>query len=160
MLYARRRGALKGTYEITDDAGEPVTAWRPWAWRSGGEFELDGAVYTVRATGWGKREAEMADQRGGLLARAEGVGRKRWTVEAGGRVHEFERASLFRMDQVLVQGGRPVGGVRKTGMMRSGADADLPGLPLPVALFALTVVLMHWARADAASRSAGATGSS
>ncbi len=46
-----------------------------------------------------------------------------------------------------------MGYVRRTDFWRNEAEADLPGLPLPIQVFALVVVLTMWARA--ASVSAG-----
>ncbi|GAA4413255.1 hypothetical protein GCM10023168_35970 [Fodinibacter luteus] len=40
--------------------------------------------------------------------------------------------------------GRRVGSVKRTSVLRGDAEADLPGLPMPVQLFALVLVLTMW----------------
>ena len=158
MLEARRKGFWKGDYELSVD-GRPLTRWDAKTWRSGGSFTLDGRRYEVRANGWGTRY-EMSDQIGMAVAEANRVGRKRWTVEAGGRTYTFERASFWRSEERLVADGRPVGTVKRVSAFRGDAVADLPGLPLPVQVFAFTVVLSAWdaAAAAAAGGSSGAAG--
>jgi hypothetical protein len=149
MLVARSRGAWKQDYDITRD-GAPVTVWSPKTWSSGGEFTLDGVRYTVRTNGWAT-SAELLDPAGRQLATAERLGRKQWTVRAGGRTHTFRRPSWWTQDQVLVVGDEEVGAVRSTGRWRAEAEADLPGLPEPVAVFVLAVVLTMWANAAVAA---------
>jgi hypothetical protein len=41
--------------------------------------------------------------------------------------------------------------VRRTGSWRTGAEADLPDLPLPEAVFTFAVALLAWQRDDAAA---------
>ena len=48
-----------------------------------------------------------------------------------------------------------VGFVKRTSIWTSDAMADLPGLPVPVQIFVLTVVLTKW---DAEAAAAGAGG--
>lgn len=141
MLTARNTSLWRGTYAIALD-GRPVTTWTPTVWRTGGEFALDGRHYAFTGNGWGSRYALGAD--GSPVATADRVGRSRWTVTAGKRVHAFRRASIWSGDQLLVDGERVLGGVRRTGRWRADAEADLPGLELPVQVFALTVVLTLW----------------
>jgi hypothetical protein len=157
VLEARRKGFWKGDYELNVD-GRPLTRWDAKTWRTGGWFELDGRRYEVRANGWGTRY-EMTDPTGMPVAGAHRVGRKRWTVEAGGRTYGFERASFWRSEERLVADGRPVGSVRRVSAWRGDAVADLPGLPLPVQVFVFTVVLTAWdAAATAAAGSSGGGG--
>jgi hypothetical protein len=79
------------------------------------------------------------------VATADLVGRKRWTVEAGNHRYEFQRASIWRREQELRPGGERVGSVRRPSLWRTDVVADLPGLPLPVQIFALAVILTGWA---------------
>jgi hypothetical protein len=152
MLYAQRRGSLKYEYGIVDETGKLLTMWIQKALQQAGEFELDGARYTVRTAGWTQRQASLITADGTVLAEADGVGRKRWTVQAGGVVHNFERASILRSDQALVNAGQQqIGLIRRAGFWGQRAQADLPGLPLPVAVFALVVTLMLWERNDSAA---------
>lgn len=142
MLEARKVSLWRSRYELASD-GQPITMWEGRLWRGGGAFELAGRRYEVSSNAWVTR-FEMTDQFGMIVAAADRVGRKRWTVEANGRSHQFQRASLWRSEEVLVADGRPVGSVRRPSMWRGDAVADLPNLPLPVQVFVLTVVLTMW----------------
>jgi hypothetical protein len=141
MLTAHHTSFWRGTYAIALD-GRPITTWTPKVWSGGGVFDLDGRHYAFRGKGWGSRYALERD--GTPVARADRVGRARWTLQTGGRTHTFRRGSIWRGDQLLVDGDRVLGGVRRTGWWNSDAEADLPGLDLPVQIFALTVVLTLW----------------
>jgi hypothetical protein len=154
MIRAQRRGAFKHSYEITGDDGREITTWNPSGWRSKGEFALGGTGYAVRASGWVQQRAELVDEAGRQVAGADGVGRKQWTITTDRGVWEFRRASMWRPDQVLEVDGRPVGSIRRVGFWGARAEADLPGLPPEVAVFALVVVLMLWERNDTAAASA------
>jgi hypothetical protein len=93
----------------------------------------------------------MVDADGTPVASAERVGRKRWTVEAAGQTYHFQRASMWSDEQELLAGGVRVGSVRKTSFWRGDATAELPGLPLPVQVFVVGVVITMWnAKAAAA----------
>lgn len=151
MLTARRASFWQGTYDIAVD-GRPLTTWTPKVWRTGGDFTLDGRAYSLRGQGWGSDYTLTAGDL--LVARADRVGRSAWTLTAGPRVHTFRRASFWTGDQHLVEGDRVVGGVRRVGRWRADADADLPGLDLPVQVFALTVVLTLWAAQATAAAAA------
>lgn len=154
MLHARKTSFWKGHYEITVD-GHPITTWTGRTWTSGGTFTLDGHRFDVAANMWGRRYG-MSSEDGKRLASADRVGRKRWTVEADGRSYQFTRGSFWSGDQVLLDGDREVGSVRRVSRWRGDAEADLPGLSLPVQVFALAVVLTMWeAQAAAAASSSG-----
>jgi len=152
MLVATKSGFWSNGYDIAVD-GRPLTKWSRSFWKSGGSFTLDGQSYSVKANAWGTR-FELSDGRGAVLADAQRVGRKRWTVTSGGRQYEFQRASVWRSDQLLMSGGQAVGSIRKPSAWSSRAEAELPGLALVVQVFVLAVVLTMWANAQAA---AGAT---
>ncbi len=141
--------------EISAD-GEPITVWNKDTWKNGGSFELAGQGYRVGADMWGCKYG-MSTADGAEVARADRVGRKHWTIVADGVEYSFERASLWRGDQVLLdKAGAEVGRVRRTDVWRGDAEADLPGLPLPVQLFAFVVVISMWEAAQiAAAASAG-----
>ena len=59
-------GTWRGNYQLADD-GRPVAVWDPSWWRSGGDFEVDGRRYQVRAGTWGT-SYRMADEMGGEVA--------------------------------------------------------------------------------------------
>ena len=156
MLHARKTGLMSSHYEIEAD-GAHVAGWDPSWWRSGGTLELEGRQYTVKANLWASKYG-MARLDGTAMAQADHVGRKRWTVTADGRTYEFQRASMWSREQVLLSGAQRVGSVRRTSMWRSDATADLPGLALPLQVFAFVVVLTMWDHADAAGGAATAGG--
>ena len=85
-----------------------------------------------------------------------GVGRKRWTVQAGGRTYHFERASMWNTAQELRNEAGPIGLIRRTSFWRGTVSADLPGLPPLVQIFVLGVVITMW---DAQAAAASATAS-
>jgi len=144
-MWARR-------YRLFAD-GRPVAEWDPRWWRSGGDFEVDGRRYQVRANGWGTRY-RMLDQAGGEVALVERAGRKRWSVRADGRTYEFRRASFWGNRQELLSGGTTVGSLRRTSAWSGAIEADLPGMPLPVQICVVGVQIAIWQ----AQQSAAAAG--
>jgi hypothetical protein len=152
MLTATKPSLWRRRYDITVD-GRPIARWESSWWRTGGAFELDGQRYEVRGNAVGSR-FELTDPVDQPLASATRVGRKRWTVTAGDRTYQFRRASLWRGDQELLVGEQAVGSIRRTSVWRNSAVADLPGLPVPVQVFVLCVVLAMWDAAAAASSAA------
>lgn len=156
MLEARRISSWRGRYQVSE-GGRPVTVWDGGLWKRGGTFELDGRRYEVRGNAWGSRY-ELVDAAGLPVATADRVGRKRWTVEAGGRTYHFQRASMWNNAQELRNEAGPIGLVQRTSFWRGTVSADLPGLPPPVQIFVLGVVIAMWdAQAAAASSTAGST---
>lgn len=155
MLMARRVSAWRTRYELVAD-GQPVATWDGRVWRGGGAFELAGRWYDVKSNLWGTR-FEMTDETGMLVAMADRVGRRRWRVQAGARTYQFQRASWWRSEELLIADGRSMGSVRRVSWWRSGAVADLPDLPLPVQVFVLVVVLTTW-HTQAAAATASAPG--
>jgi hypothetical protein len=106
MLEARRVSLWRNRYEIVSD-GQPLAMWDGRVWRNGGTFNVAGRRYEVKSNVWGTR-FDMTDEAGMIIATADRVGRKRWTVEANGRTYRFQRASWWRSEQSLVADGRPV----------------------------------------------------
>lgn len=155
MLKARKISAWRGRYDLTLD-GQALAHWDGRVWRSGGTLDLAGRRYDVSSNVWGTR-FEMTDQVGVVVARAGRVGRRQWTVEADGRSYQFRRVSWWRAEEALIADGRKVGSVRRPSVWRSDAEADLPGLSLPVQVFVLVVVLTMWdAQAASAAAASGA----
>lgn len=149
MLHAKKVGFWRNRYEITT-AGRMLATWEGSMWRTGGTFELDGRRYEIRSNLWGSKYG-MATEDGTVVASADRVGRKRWTVEAGDQLYTFRRASIWRQEQSLCSEDRQVGSIKRTSIWRSDATADLPGLPVPVQIFVLAVVLTMWDAAAAAA---------
>ncbi|MET7396666.1 hypothetical protein ABZS66_24610 [Dactylosporangium sp. NPDC005572] len=142
MLQATRTSIWRGGYEIVAD-GRPITTWNPKLWRTGGDFVLGGRQYQVRSNGWGSRYS-MEDGSGMTVASAERVGRKEWTISSDGQVYRFRRVSIWRHEEELLSGDGRIGSVRRLSVWRSDTVADLPGLPLPVQVFALGVIVTTW----------------
>ena len=151
MLIAERTSVWRRGYDISAD-GRLLARWEPSWWRQGGTFELGGQRFQMRERGLGGRR-ELTGPSGEVVATARRVGRKRWTVEAGDRAYQFRRASIWRNDQELLLGDQPVGSIRRTSLWRRSAAADLPGMPEPVQVFVVCVVLAMW---EAAARAAAA----
>ncbi len=151
VLTARKPSAWRSGYVIALD-GQEITSWQQSPWRSRTGFVLDGRAYTVRRNIWGSRY-ELASGPGGPVAVAEGIRRKHWSVTAGAQRYEFRRASAFRSEQQLIGPAGVAGTVRRTGSWKGTAEADLPGLPLPVQVFVLVTLLATWDANAAAAAS-------
>jgi hypothetical protein len=154
MLHARRQGAFRYSYAITEgdseDGGTPVTTVSQTR-RGNAEFELDSVLYQVRLSGIVRRQALLENPEGRPVAGADSIGKRRWTVTCDGRSYEFDRVGIFGNEQAHVVGGKRLGSVRRTGFWRTGAEADLPDLPRLVAVFTFAVALLAWQRDDASA---------
>lgn len=144
-------GFWRGRYQLVAD-GRPVAVWDPAWWRTGGDFEVDGRRYQVRAGTW-RTKYHMLDETGTEVALVERAGRKRWTVEAGGRRYEFRRASFWGNEQELLADGVRVGSLRRTSAWSGAVEADLPGMPLPVQICVVGVQIAIWQAQQAAAAS-------
>ncbi len=142
MLTARKTGAFSREYRIEAD-DRLVTTFRPSWWRSGGTFTVEGHEYTIRQNFWGVRYG-MAMADGTVVATADRVGRKLWSVDAEGRTLHFRRISIWSGDQAMVDGDREVGSIRRLSWWRGGALADLPELDPALQVFVVAVVLTMW----------------
>jgi hypothetical protein len=98
----------------------------------------------------------MTTTDGAVVATADRVGRKRWSVEAGGELYRFQRESVWRPDQALMLGDRKVGTIKRASKWKGGAVAELGEMSLPVQLFVLAVVVTMWNQQAAAAGAAGA----
>ncbi|BBH71380.1 hypothetical protein ACTI_80650 [Actinoplanes sp. OR16] len=151
MLKAERKSMWRSQYDLFQD-GVPVAFWDSSVWKSGGRFTLDGRDYQVRSNAWGSKYS-MTDGSGAVVASAAKVNRKNWTVEAGGRVYDFQRTSIWRNEQQMLHNGIPVGVIKRTSSWTGNLEADLPGLPLAIQIFVLGV-LIAVAEASAAAAAA------
>jgi hypothetical protein len=134
------------------DRGRQIAVWDSSMWKSGGEFELDGRRFQVRSNAWGTKYT-MVDDTGAVVASADRVGRKRWTVAAGGLTYHFRRKSIWSNEEELVLGDTRVGSVRKTSFWRGDIAVELPSLATVVQLFVLGVVISIWNAQAAAAAS-------
>ena len=149
MLEARKASIWRNSYDITLD-GRPLARWDGSSWKPGGTFELDGRRHHVRSNMWATTYV-MTDDDGTTIATTDRVGRNTWTVQADGVSYDFRRPSIWRHEEELLSDGRPVGSVKRNSIWRSDTVADLPGLPVPVQVFVLAVVLTMWDQAAAAA---------
>jgi hypothetical protein len=142
MLTAQKSSAFGREYHIEAD-GRPVTSFKPSWWQTGGTFTVEGHEYTIRQNFWGVRYG-MAMPDGTVVATADRVGRKHWTVDAQGRTLHFRRTSIWTGDQVMVDGDREIGSIRRISWWKGGAEADLPDLDPALQVFVVAVVLTMW----------------
>jgi hypothetical protein len=152
---AERSGFWRARYAISID-GTPVTTFDSAMWRSGGRFALRGRDYVVTSSRMGHHYAlaesdSTGTADGPVVAVADRVGRKNWTVTAEGTEYSFRRASMLRGDQELLGADGPVGRIAQRSMWKGGAVAELPGLPTAVQVFVVAVVLSMWASQSAAA---------
>lgn len=147
MLEAKRSGVFKSRWEISSD-GRPLAVWEPAVWRNGGTVQCAGMRYEVRVNFWGNRYT-LVREGGAVVATADRVGRKRWTVQADGKTYEFERGSVFGEKEWLVTDGAKTGWIKRTSMWRYHLAAELPGLPPLTQAFAIIVVAHKWEQAAA-----------
>nr|WP_255644063.1 hypothetical protein [Actinoplanes polyasparticus] len=150
-MEARKTSAWKSNYVVTD-RGREIATWDKSTWKSGGEFTLEGRRYRVRSNGWGNKYT-MTDDSDTVLAAADRVGRKRWTVTANGQTYHFRRRSFWASEEELVLGETRVGSVRKTSFWRGDVNVELPSLTPALQLFILGVVISKW-DAEAAAAAA------
>lgn len=142
MLFARHRVAPRLHYRIAKD-GTPLTTWTPQHKISGGAFALDGIEYRIDAIG--ERSGAVLDVVDGpSVALAEGLGRVPWTVRTHDATFTFDRTLDRWTEQQLIVRGRSVGAVRQAGRSGQHAEAELPGVPDPVAVFVLAIMLDRW----------------
>lgn len=148
-MEARKISVWRGRYHITD-RGREIAVWDSSVWKSGGEFELDGRRFQVRSNAWATRYT-MIDDTGAVVASADRVGRKRWTVEASGQTYQFRRKSFWHSEEELLLGDTRVGSVRKTNFWRGDVAVELPTLPTALQLFVLGVIISMWEAQSAAA---------
>jgi len=150
MLTATKTSLWKRQFAVAVD-GRSVATWAPSTWLSGGTAVVEGQRFRVR-TGLFGSTFIFEDEDGGVVATAHKAGRKNWTLEAAeGAVYEFRRTSLWGTEQEMLSDGQRIGCVKNAGFWRSGASADLPGMPLPLQVFTLAVILTVWARNSSAA---------
>lgn len=109
---------------------------------SGGTFQVDGIAYEVRAdTVRGSYDLLAAD--GSVLATAERVHRRHWSVRTADGTSPFRRGGLARAESLTDADGHELGRITRSGRRSAGAVVDLPGLDVTVQAFALTLALMR-----------------
>lgn len=157
MLEAHRVSSFRPRWEVRED-GAPLLVLEKKGWRSGVEYTLDGAAYEVRATWTGSRYTLTRGEE--EIAHAERIGRKHWSVTTPEAEYHFRRRSIWKSDQEWVpdpDAPAALGGIHRTGTWRGDAEAQLPGMPTPLAVFVLAVVLLMWEQAAAAATAGAAS---
>src|SRR4051794_18714263 len=101
-MEARKISVWGRRYRGTD-RGRESTAWDSSFLKGGGEFELDGRRFRIHSNAW-RTKYTMVDDAGTVIASADRVGHKRWTVQAGGQTHHFRRKSIWSNEEELVLG--------------------------------------------------------
>lgn len=165
VITARKPSRWRQQWDVARD-GEPLARFDQATFRNRGRFTLDGRDHLVKGLGIGTKyalyaarvEGGEASDSGPVLAEATRVGRKDWSITTEGRTFHFRRRSMWRPDQDLVDDtDAVVGSIRRASMWNLTADADLPGLPDPVAVFAVLVVVLMWEASASAAASSGGT---
>lgn len=157
MLEAHRATSFRSRWEVRED-GAPLMVLEKKGWRSGVEYTLDGTTYEVRSTWTGSQYTLTSGD--AEIAQAHRIGRKRWSVSTPEGEFHFRRRSIWKSDQEWVaapDAPSALGAIRRTGTWRGDAEATLPGMPTPLAVFVLAVVLLMWEQAAAAATGAGAS---
>lgn len=147
MLRARRRGFFKRVYEISsnDEAATALLTGR----RESCEFSLSGTGFRIERDG---RKRFLLHGPDGTTATAEQQTGREWTVRAATGNLKLVRPSIWRSGWEVQQRGSRKGEIRHDGAFRSTYTADIPAdVPLPVAVFALYVILVVYQRAAAAA---------
>ena len=148
MLFARRWGAPRLHYKIAKDR-KSLATWTPPSKGSGGTFAVAGVDYRIEAVSAGTAVLEVVD--GPSVAVAEGLGRTPWVVRTHDSTYTVDRTLERWAEQQVFVRGRWVGAVRQAGRSGRHAEAELPDVPDPVAVFVMALVLQMW---DAHARSA------
>ncbi|MGW5577190.1 hypothetical protein [Micromonospora chokoriensis] len=131
-----------------------MTVWEGSFWKNDGEFHLGERRYRLIGNIWSRRFA-LVDDQNNVIAEADQVTRKQWTVQVGNEAHRLRRASFWSSQQELLAGDRVVGTVKRAGFWGGGVGVDLPGLPLPAQIFVLGIVLVIWRQQSASAAAAG-----
>ncbi len=150
-MRARRRGIFRRDYEVFAD-GEQVTALVGGR-RETSEFSLAGNDYRIERVD--RRRFRLIGPEG-RVAVAERQSGREWTVRADSGNLKLTKPSVWRSSWDIQQRGTTRGEIRHDGAFKRTYSAGVPAdVPLPVAVFALYVVLVIFERQAAAAASAG-----
>lgn len=137
-------------YDIESDGG-PVTTLSG-ARREGCAFTLDGAGYRVERDG---RKRFLLHGPGGRTATAERATGREWMVRAQTGNLKLLKPSMWRSVWEVHQRGSARGNIRHDGVFSRSFVADMPAdVPMPVRVFALYVMLVHFERQNNAAAGA------
>lgn len=137
-------------YDLESDGG-PVTTLTGLR-REGCAYTLDGAEYRVERDG---RKRFLLHGPGGRTATAERATGREWTVRAESGNVKLVKPSMWRSAWEVHQRGSARGTIRHDGVFSRSFVADMPSdVPMPVRVFALYVLLVHFERQNAAAAGA------
>jgi hypothetical protein len=158
MLTVVSHGSFKNGFDLLDEAGRTIGALTGSAWRESGRITDGQREYEFRKDG-GRRWALAGPD--GEPARAERTSfwSGKWRVDTGSGSYELAKPSMWTTEYELRAGGRLVGSVRRRGVFKSGAEAELPAeLPAAVQVFVVAVVTTQWRRDSSAAAGGAAAG--
>lgn len=134
-------------YDLESDGG-PVTTLTGLR-REGCAYTLDGAEYRVERDG---RKRFLLHGPGGRTATAERATGREWTVRAESGNVKLVKPSMWRSAWEVHQRGSARGTIRHDGVFSRSFVADMPSdVPMPVRVFALYVLLVHFERQNNAA---------
>jgi hypothetical protein len=130
------------------DGAQPVagTADRSW-WGDKGEFQVQGASYTVHR----EKSRYVLESAGRVLAGAERPRRlfRELVIEHSGHKYTLRAKSVFRREFQLFERATYLGSIAPEGLFSRKAAVDLPAeLPLYLQVFLMWLVMTFWQEAD------------
>ncbi|WP_020499090.1 hypothetical protein [Sciscionella marina] len=136
-----RRTGVPAQYEIAE-GGDTLTRVSARTAQHGGELEIGGKTYRLEnsAFGW---DCRLHTTDGNVIASAERAGLRSWNITAAGRQLRITRAGIGARNLELTEDTDQIGKVRR---VSRGAEAHLPGLDRPAAVFIVIVALAMWQR--------------
>lgn len=140
MLIAREISKWTNRYAVSRDGRPIATLDAILRDNDSGSFTLDGRRYRLPGAIWDTRFA-MLDERGGVVAEAERVNRKCWTVSAAGQIYHLRRTSTWGRRHQLDAGDLPLGTIHRIGGSDRAVELDLSGVPALVEIFVLALVI-------------------
>jgi len=148
MLRAIRWGVFKWGYDITLDGLSGIR-------RESCEFVVGGVAYFIARDG--RKHFTLSGPKGRVADATRETGRQWAITSAEGRT-DLVKPSVWRSGWEVRRGGA-AGAIGREGMFTRAYAANVPaGVSLPVQVFVLYVLLMIFARQQAAASSGGAVG--
>src|SRR5262249_14618467 len=142
-------------FTVTDGASPIAEIDVSW-WREKGVLTVRGSTYDVYREGL-MGGAFLLESSGSILARARkpSAFRRSFEFEFGGKFYILRAESAFRRKFVLIDVDKEVVWLSPDGIFTRRATADLPeGLPLPVKVFIIWLVVIMWKRESDGSAAA------
>ncbi|WP_133909033.1 hypothetical protein [Actinophytocola oryzae] len=153
MLRARRRGFFKRVYEVSSD-DQPVTTLVGGR-RESCEFDIAGQGYRIERVN--RRQFRLTGPDGAVATADRNSGRE-WAIHASSGNLTLARPSIWRSRWEVRQRGTAKGEIRQDGMFTKTYSAGVPtDVPLPVTVLAFYVVLVLFARDQAAAAAASSS---